>query len=250
MWIIQPNYQNAWLFRPLTEGERSVTIETSPDNLGGSKSIQPMNMFLESLTNKQNKLLSFIVSEVREKRLPPSLSEMAEFLKVSSKNAVSKLLDQLESKGYITISGKARGIEVLHTLGESIQKGMVSVPIIGSVQAGMPMLAEEHIEDWINLPQTLTKSRKDVFLLRVRGDSMKNAGILEDDLVIVKPTKDVKNNDIVVALLHDEATVKRFIKIQNRAYLKPENENYKNIYPQEEWTVQGKVVGVIRNLEG
>ena len=113
----------------------------------------------------------------------------------------------------------------------------------------MPMLAEEHIEDWINLPQTLVRNRQDVFLLRVRGDSMKNAGILEDDLVIVKPTKDVKHQDIVVALLHDEATVKRFIKIQNRAYLKPENENYKNIYPQSEWTVQGKVVGVIRNLE-
>ena len=78
---------------------------------------------------------------------------------------------------------------------------------------------------------------------------MKNAGILEDDLVIVKPTKDVKHGDIVVALLHDEATVKRFIKVQNRVYLKPENDNYQNIYPKEEWTVQGKVVGVIRHLE-
>ncbi|MDB4940293.1 MAG: lexA [Candidatus Doudnabacteria bacterium] len=204
---------------------------------------------MEELTEKQSKLLSFIVSEVREKRLPPSLSEMAKYLRVSSKNAVSKLLDQLEEKEYIKISGKARGIEVLQTMGESLNKGMFRAPILGNIQAGMPTLAEEHIEDWINLPQTLTKSRKDVFLLRVRGESMKNAGILEGDLVIVKPTKDVKNNDIVVALLHDEATVKRFIKVQNRAYLKPENENFKNIYPQEEWTVQGKVVGVIRNLE-
>jgi repressor LexA len=205
---------------------------------------------MEELTDKQAKLLSFIVKEIRENTLPPSLSEMANFLKVSSKNAVSKLLDQLEEKGYIRISGKARGIEVLNAMGESLQKGMISAPLIGSVQAGMPMLAEEHIEDWINLPQNLTRGRKDVFLLRVRGDSMKDAGILEDDLVIVKPTKDVKHNDIVVALLHDEATVKRFIKIQNRVYLKPENENYKNIYPQEEWTVQGKVVGVIRSMEG
>ena len=86
-------------------------------------------------------------------------------------------------------------------------------------------------------------------MLRVRGDSMVNAGIFEGDLVIVKPTKDVKNNDIVVALLHDEATVKRFIQIKNRAYLKAENPDYKNIYPKEEWMVQGKVVGVIRNLE-
>lgn len=181
--------------------------------------------------------------------MPPSLSEMAAFLNVSSKNGVSKLLDQLESKGYIRITGKARGIQVLETMGESITKGMFSFPILGSIQAGMPTLAEEHIEDWINLPQNLVKNRKDVFLLRVRGDSMQKAGIFEDDLVIVKPTRDIKHNDIVVALLHDEATVKRFIKIQNRVYLKPENDNYKNIYPKEEWTVQGKVVGVIRNLE-
>lgn len=204
---------------------------------------------MHELTEKQSSLLNFIITEIRERNLPPSISEMAKFLKVKSKNAVSKLLDQLEEKEYILISGKARGITVLETMGRSIQKGMFSVPILGNIQAGMPMLAEEHIEDWINLPQTLVRNRQDVFLLRVRGDSMKNAGILEDDLVIVKPTKDVKHQDIVVALLHDEATVKRFIKIQNRAYLKPENENYKNIYPQSEWTVQGKVVGVIRNLE-
>lgn len=201
------------------------------------------------LTDKQSKLLNFIISEVRERSLPPSLSEMAKFLQVKSKNAVSKFLDQLEDKGYIAISGKARGIKILDTLGQSIQKGMFMAPIVGTVQAGMPTLAEENIEEWINLPQTLVKRRQDVFLLRVRGDSMKNAGILEKDLVIVSPTKDVKHNDIVVALLRDEATVKRFIKVNGRLYLKPENDNYKNIYPQNEWTVQGKVVGVIRNLE-
>ncbi len=206
-------------------------------------------MFMQPLSEKQTKLLKFIISEIREHSLPPSVSEMAIFLKVKSKNAVSKMLKQLEDKDYISISGKARGIKILDAIGESVQKGMLQVPILGNIQAGLPTLAEENIEDWINLPQTLVKNRQDVFLLRVRGDSMKNAGILEGDLVIVKPAKDIKNNDIVVALLHDEATVKRFIKIQNRAYLKPENENYKNIYPQGEWTVQGKVVGVIRNLE-
>lgn len=204
---------------------------------------------MEELSDKQFKLLNFIIGEIRERSLPPSISEMAKFLKVSSKNAVSKLLAQLEEKGYIEISGKARGIQVLNALGQSIQKGMIQAPILGNIQAGLPTLAEENIEDWINLPQTLVRNRQDVFLLRVRGDSMKNAGILEGDLVIVKPVKEAKHNDIVVALLHDEATVKRLIKVQSRAYLKPENENYKNIYPQDEWTIQGKVVGVIRNLE-
>ncbi len=220
----------------LTIGERSFTVLIHLE-------------FMQEITEKQKKLLNFIINEIRENNLPPSLSEMAAYLKVSSKNAVAKLLDQLEEKEYIAISGKARGIKILESLGQSIQKGLISVPILGNIQAGMPMLAEEHIEDWINLPQTLVRGRRDVFLLRVRGDSMKNAGILEGDLVIVKPTKEAKNNDIVVALLHDEATVKRFIKIQSRAYLKPENDNYKNIYPQSEWSIQGRVVGVIRNLE-
>jgi peptidoglycan hydrolase-like protein with peptidoglycan-binding domain len=88
-----------------------------------------------------------------------------------------------------------------------------------------------------------------VFLLRARGESMINAGIYDGDLVIVRPTKEAKHNDIVVALLHDEATVKRFIQIKNRSYLKAENPDFKNIYPKEEWMIQGKVVGVIRNLE-
>jgi len=203
----------------------------------------------DNLSGKQSRLLNFIIAEVREQNMPPSISEMAEYLEVKSKNAVAKLLDQLEQKGYIRTTGKARGIQILNSIGQSIQKGMFAAPILGSIQAGPPTVAEQYIEDWINLPETLVKSRHDVFLLRVRGDSMKDAGILEGDLVIVKPTKDVKNKDIVVALLHDEVTVKRFIKIQNRAYLKPENDSYKNIYPQEEWTVQGKVVGVIRNLD-
>lgn len=201
------------------------------------------------ISDKQLKLLKYIISEIRENSMPPSVSEMASFLKLKSKNAVAKMLRQLEDKEYISTNGKARGITVLESLGQSLQKGMFAAPLVGSVQAGGPILAEQNIEEWVNLPENLIRSRRDVFLLRVRGDSMKNAGILEDDLVIVKPTKDVKNNDIVVALLHDEATVKRFIKIQNRMYLKPENENYKNIYPQDEWTVQGKVVGVIRQLE-
>lgn len=204
---------------------------------------------MKNITDRQKELLQFIVKQIREHSMPPSISEMAEFLKVKSKNAVAKLLNALEDEGYVKTNGKARGITVLQSLGESLQKGLVRVPILGNIQAGSPHLAEEFVEDWINLPQTLTKGRRDVFLLKVRGDSMVNAGIFEGDLVIVRPTKEAKNNEIVVALLHDEATVKRFVQIKNRAYLKAENPDYKNIYPKEEWMVQGKVVGVIRNLE-
>ena len=202
-----------------------------------------------NLSDRKKDLLSFIIHQISEHALPPSISEMATFMKVKSKNAIAKMLDTLEEEGYIKTNGKARGIEVLNSLGESLIKGLVAVPLIGHVQAGSPHLAEEHIEEWINLPQTLIKNRRDVFLLRVRGDSMINAGIYEGDLVIVRPTKEAKNNEIVVALLNDEATVKRFIQIKNRSYLKAENPDYKNIYPTEEWMIQGKVVGVIRSLE-
>lgn len=204
---------------------------------------------MNEITKRQKELLNFIITQIRDNQLPPSVSEMARHLKVKSKNAVAKLLRSLEDQKFIKTSGKARGIEVLNTLGESLQKGLVRVPILGSIQAGTPHLAQEQIEDWVNLPQTLIKGRRDVFLLKVRGDSMKDAGIYEDDLVIVRPTKEPRNNDIVVALLHDEATVKRFIQIKNRQYLKAENPKFKNIFPKEEWTVQGKVVGVIRSLE-
>ncbi len=207
------------------------------------------NKETKEINDRQKDLLNFISKQIREYSLPPSISEMATYMKVKSKNAVAKMLKGLEELGYIKISGKARGIEVLNSLGASLQKGFIKVPLIGMVQAGTPHLAEENIEEWINLPQSLIKGRRDVFLLRVRGDSMINAGIFEGDLVIVRPTKEAKHNDIVVALLHDEATVKRFIQIKNRAYLKAENPEYKNIYPKEDWMVQGKVVGVIRNLE-
>jgi len=206
-------------------------------------------MSKQELSKRQRELLEFIVKQVREHNLPPSISEMAEYLEVKSKNAVAKLLKSLTDSGHIKTDGRARGITVLDSLKQSLEKGMVRVPLLGSIQAGSPHLAEEHIEDWINLPQTLIKGRKDVFLLKVRGDSMINAGMFEGDLVIVRPTREAKNNDIVVALLHDEATVKRFVQIKNRAYLKAENPDFPNIYPKEEWMIQGKVVGVIRNLE-
>lgn len=203
----------------------------------------------KEITDRQKQLLKFIVEQVREYNLPPSISEMAEFLKVSSKNGVAKLLNALEDNGFIKTSGKARGIEVLESLGDSLDRDIIRIPLLGHIQAGSPHLAEEQIEDWINMPSTFIKGRRDVFLLKVRGDSMINAGIFEGDLVIVRPVREAKNNDIVVALLHDEATVKRFVQIKNRSYLKAENPDYKNIYPKEDWMIQGKVVGVIRNLE-
>ncbi|MDP4001388.1 MAG: transcriptional repressor LexA [bacterium] len=204
---------------------------------------------MNELTPKQKALLELLTDEIRTTGIPPSVSELASKFKVKSKNAVAKLLNSLQEKGYIRKSGKARGIEVLNQSGEPIARGLISVPLIGRITAGQPMLAEEQVEDWLNLPVSLVKDRKDVFLLKVQGMSMKDAGILDGDMVLVKQQKIADINDIVVALLEDEATVKRLVKKDNRFFLKAENKAYPNIYPEHEWSIQGKVIGVIRNLE-
>lgn len=201
------------------------------------------------ISKRQKELLDFIKGQIQTRGLPPTMSEMAKALKVRSKNAAAKLLSALEREELVKRDGTARGLKVFDEFQNEIQAGSWAVPVLGTVPAGGPVVVEEHIEEWINLPSSLLRGRRDVFLLQVRGDSMVGAGILEGDLVIVKPMREVKSGDIVVALLHDEATVKRFIEIRGRKYLKPENSKYANIYPQDEWTVQGKVVGVIRQLE-
>ncbi len=201
------------------------------------------------LSSRQKQLLDFIKETIQSSGFPPTVSEMARSLKVKSKNSIAKLLRSLEEHDLIKRDGTARGIRVRDEHGNEIQAGAIAVPLLGTITAGSPILAEQNIEEWINLPNSLLRSRKDVFLLQVRGDSMINAGILEGDLVIVRPAREVRSGDIVVALLHDEATVKRFMQINGRRYLKPENPKYQNIYPEDEWTIQGKVVGVIRQLE-
>lgn len=201
------------------------------------------------ITKRQKELFDLIKKTIQDKGIPPTVSEMARGLGVASKNAVAKLLAALEEEGLVKRDGTARGIQVRDEFGNEVQAGVTAVPLVGTVPAGSPIMVEENIEEWVNLPSSLVKHRQDVFLLQVRGDSMTRAGILEGDLVIVKPVREVKDGDIVVALLHDEATVKRFVQINGRRYLKPENAKYQNIYPDDEWTVQGKVVGVIRQLE-
>ncbi|TSA44855.1 transcriptional repressor LexA [bacterium] len=201
------------------------------------------------ISSRQKQLFDFIKEQVQSSGLPPTVAEMARALKVKSKNAIAKLLLKLEEQELIKRDGTARGIKIKDEFGNQVQPGITATPLLGSIQAGMPMMVEENIEEWVNLPNSFLRGRKDVFLLQVKGDSMEGAGMLEGDLVIVRPTHDVKTGDIVVALLHDEATVKRFIEIKGRKYLKPENPKYRNIYPSDEWTVQGKVVGVIRKLE-
>ena len=179
---------------------------------------------MSDITKRQKELLEHIISSIRDNSMPPTISQMAKSMGVRSKNAIVKLLKELQDKGYIKRDSSARGIKVLQSLGRSLQKGISLVPVLGDVPAGGPMLTD------------------------VYGDSMINAGIFNNDLVVVCPTKEVKNNDIVVGLIGQEVTVKRLVKSAGKTYLKAENPKYKDIYPEGEWSVQGRVIGVIRQL--
>ncbi|MFQ5602638.1 MAG: transcriptional repressor LexA [bacterium] len=203
---------------------------------------------MKPLTDKQKNVLRLVAEKIKEVGYPPTLQELADELGVASKNAVLKHLTALEKKGYIgkRQGGAARGIRILESMGFLDRPGENSVPLVGSVAAGSPLLAEENVESYLTVPKHLLSSKGDYFALRVQGDSMIEAGIHEDDLVVVHATNQAKNGDIVVALIGNETTVKRFVVDGREKYLKPENARYSDIRPQQEWSVQGKVVALIR----
>ncbi|MCG8608562.1 transcriptional repressor LexA [bacterium] len=203
---------------------------------------------MKPLTTKQKNVLKLIAQKVKDVGYPPTLQELADELGVSSKNAVLKHLTALEKKGYIgkREGGAARGIRILESLGFLDSTAENSVPLVGSVTAGSPLLAEQNVERYLTIPKHLLTEKGDFFALRVQGDSMVEAGIYEDDLVVVHATNQAKNGDIVVALIGNETTVKRFMSSEHDRYLKPENAKYSDIRPSEEWSVQGKVVALIR----
>lgn len=203
---------------------------------------------MKQLTEKQKNVLRLIAEKVNQVGYPPTLQELADGIGVSSKNAVLKHLQALEKKGYIgkREGGAARGIRILESLGFLETGDINSVPLVGSVPAGSPLLAEENVERYVSIPKELLPSKGEYFALKVQGDSMVDAGIFEDDLVVVHSTNSARNGDIVVALIGNETTVKRFIFEGEHPYLKPENPKYTNIHPTEEWSVQGKVIALIR----
>lgn len=204
---------------------------------------------MKALTKKQENVLKLIAEKVNADGFPPTLQELADKLGVASKNAVLKHLSALEKKGYIgkRESGAARGIRILESMGYLDGPNVSSVPLVGSVPAGSPLLAEENVERYLTVPKELLPSKKgEYFALKVQGDSMIDAGIHEDDLVVVQHTNYANNGDIVVALIGNETTVKRFMSNGEERYLKPENTKYTDIRPTEEWSVQGKVIALIR----
>lgn len=206
------------------------------------------------LTERQKQILDFIIESIDNYGFPPSVSEIQDEFSFKSPNAVQDHLSALERKKYISRhSHKSRGIEILiHRAKQENGNGNTTeVPIVGRVSAGLPILAQENLEGVLTVDKILIKNPNNVFALRVKGDSMVNAGILDGDFVLVQQQPFANQGEIVVALVEDEATVKRFYKENNQIRLQPENENMSPIIvnpKHKKIQLIGKVEGVIRKI--
>ena len=199
----------------------------------------------EHLTERQTKILDYIRYVTKVRNYPPSVREIGEAVGLSSSSTVHNHLNQLERRGLIKRdASKSRTVQLTSDMDIAEERrNAVAVPVVGNVAAGAPILAEQNIEDHVLLSSDLAKDG--YFLLRVRGDSMINAGILPDDLVLVRPQHEASNGSIVVAMIEGEATVKRFEKSDGHVKLIAENPAYEPIVTSNVSLV-GQVRGVIR----
>ena len=198
---------------------------------------------MRSSAQNQQKILDFIKSEIDLKGYPPSVREICAAVGLKSTSTVHAHLNTLEKQGLIRRdSTKPRALEVLDG---SHQRGR-SVPLVGRVTAGQPILAVENIEDYIVLPQTLLGS-DDIYCLRVQGTSMIDAGILDGDIVVLRQQDTAENGEIVVAMVDDEATLKRIFYEDGHVRLQPENAAMQPIYA-DSVTVLGKLIALFRQF--
>lgn len=198
-----------------------------------------------SLSTKQQLILDFLKTEIRQNGYPPTVREICDAVGLSSTSTVHAHLETLERKGYIRRSPtKNRSTEILEEDFYNNSRELVNVPIVGRVAAGMPILAEENIEDTFPIPIDYVKNDS-CFMLHVKGDSMMDEGILDGDLVLVRQQQDALNGDIVIALLDDSATVKTFYRDGEFIRLNPANTAFDPIIVRE-CDILGKVIGLYR----
>lgn len=196
------------------------------------------------LKSKQLEIYEYIKQQVASKGYPPSVREICEAVNLSSTSTVHGHLSRLEKKGLIRRDPtKPRAIELL--IESPIKKEMIDIPIIGKVTAGVPILAQEYIEDYLTLPINFVKSNNELFILKVSGQSMIEAGIYDGDLAIIEKVSSCNNGDIVVALIDNDATIKRFFKEQGHIRLQPENSSMDPIIVNN-CTILGKLSGIYR----
>lgn len=201
------------------------------------------------ITDKQREILEYIKNEILNRGFPPAVREICEAVNLKSTSSVHAHLESLEKNGYIRRDPtKPRAIEIVDDNFNLVRREMVNVPVLGRVAAGEPLLAIENVESYFPIPAEFMPNAQ-TFILNVVGESMINAGILDGDKVIVKQTADAQNGDIVVALVDDSATVKRFYKEKDCYRLQPENDYMDPIIVHDQLQILGKVIGVYRFME-
>ena len=197
------------------------------------------------ISKKQEEILNYIKNEILERGFPPAVREICQAVGLKSTSSVHSHLESLERNGYIRRDPtKPRAIEILDESFNMIRREMVNVPIIGTVAAGQPILAEQNIEGYFPIP-TEYMPNKQSFMLKVKGESMINAGIFDGDKVLVKQQATAENGDIVVALVDDSATVKTYYKENGHYRLQPENDSMDPIIV-DKCEILGKLFGVFR----
>jgi len=217
---------------------------------------------MEELTERQREILAFIVKETESRGFPPTIREIGEEMDIRSTNGVNDHLKALERKGYLS-RGEQQSRSLVATkrarlllgLGTKKESGMVEVPLLGKVAAGAPLLAQEHVEDSVRIDSFLLGGQgREVFALRVKGNSMIEDGIFDGDYLFVRKTPQAQPGDIVVALIEDEATVKRYFPEGDRIRFQPANATMQPIYVSKSefrsTMILGQVVGVYRKLPG
>ena len=204
----------------------------------------------KGLTKKQQAILQFVLEYIQKEGYPPSIREIGKQFGIGSLRGVTVHLDALARKGYIQRSNTPRSIKLIHPSMQTSNRS-VMLPLLGSIAAGAPIYAQEHVEDMFPVPTDMVRNIEQAFLLRVKGDSMTGEGIMPRDLVVIKPQQSANHGDLVAVLLGDEATVKRLSMDRSGVKLMPSNPAYEPIeVKREDARVIGKVVGLIRDYTG
>lgn len=197
------------------------------------------------ISNKQREILEYLKAQIINKGYPPAVREICEAVNLKSTSSVHSHLETLEKNGYIRRDpSKPRAIEIIDDEFNLTRRELVNVPIVGSISAGQPVLAVENIESYFPIPSEYMPN-EETFMLKVKGDSMINAGIHNGDLILVQKQSHARNGDFVVALIEDEVTVKTFYKENGYYRLQPENDSMEPIIVSE-LNILGKVIGLFR----
>ncbi len=200
----------------------------------------------KALSAKQQQILDYIKDEILKRGYPPTVRDICEAVNLKSTSSVFSHLETLEKRGYIRRDpAKPRTIEIIDESFNMVRTEMASLPVIGTVAAGEPILAEQNISSYFPVPAEMVPSGEPSFVLKVKGDSMINAGIFSGDQIFVQCCNSARNGDTVVALVDDSATVKTFYKEQGHIRLQPENDTMDPIIV-DDCQILGKVFGVFR----